>query len=50
MAYDSIAYCRIRLVNKKTTIVAKMTPHIGINSKWEAREYVGYPFLVILLG
>ena len=46
----SIAYRRIRLVNKKTAIVAKMTPHIGINSKREAGEYVRYPFLVILLG
>jgi len=46
----SIAYRRIRLINKKTAIVAKMTPHVGINSKWEAGEYVRYPFLVILLG
>jgi len=46
----SIAYRRIRLVNKKTAIVAKMTPHVGINSKREAGEYVRYPFLVILLG
>jgi hypothetical protein len=27
----SIAYCRIRLVNRKTSIVAKMTPHVGIS-------------------
>ena len=46
----SIAYRRIHLVNKKTAIVAKMTPHVGINSKREAGEYVRYPFLVILLG
>ncbi len=46
----SIAYRRIRHVNKKTAIVAKMTPHVGIKSKREAREYVRYPFLVILLG
>jgi len=46
----SIAYRRIRLVNKKTAIVAKMTPHIGIKTKREAGEYVRYPFLVILLG
>ncbi len=26
----SIAYCRIRLVNRKTAIVAKMTLHVGI--------------------
>ncbi len=46
----SIAYCWIRLVNRKTAIVAKMTPLVGINSKGEAGEYVQYPFLVILLG
>ena len=46
----SIAYRRIRLVNKKTAIVANMTLHVGINSKQEAGEYVRYPFLVILLG
>jgi hypothetical protein len=46
----SIAYHRICLVNRKTVIVAKMTPHLGINSKREAGEYVRYPFLVILLG
>jgi hypothetical protein len=27
----SIAYRRIRLVNRKTAIVAKMTPHVGIS-------------------
>ena len=46
---QSISYCWIRLVNRKTAIVAKMNPHIGINLKWEAGEYVLYPFLVILL-
>jgi hypothetical protein len=46
----SIAYCRIHLVNRKTAIVAKMTPCVGINSKREVGEYVQYPFLVILLG
>ena len=46
----SIAYRRICLVNRKTAIVAKMTLHVGISSKQEAGEYVGYPFLVILLG
>jgi hypothetical protein len=46
----SMAYCRICLVNKKTAIVAKTTPHVGINSKQEAGEYVRYPFLVVLLG
>jgi len=46
----SIAYCRIRLVNKKTAGIANITPHVGINSKQEAGEYVRYPFLVILLG
>jgi hypothetical protein len=29
----SIAYCRIRLVNRKTAIVAKMTPRVGISCK-----------------
>jgi hypothetical protein len=29
----SIAYRRIRLVNRKTSIVAKMTPHVGISSE-----------------
>jgi hypothetical protein len=28
---QSIAYCWIRLVNRKTAIVAKMTPHVGIS-------------------
>ncbi len=46
----SIVYCRIHLVNRKTAISAKMTPHAGINSKREVREYVRYPFLVLLLG
>jgi len=46
----SIAYRRIRPVNKKTAIVANMTLQVGINSKQEAGEYVRYPFLVILLG
>jgi len=36
----SIAYRRIRLVNKKTAIVANMTLYVGINSKQEAGEYV----------
>ena len=34
----------------RISIVAKMTPNVGINSKREAGEYVRYPFLVILLG
>ena len=46
----SIAYHRIHLVNRKTAIVAKMTLHVGIRSKRETGEYVGYPFLVIVLG
>ena len=46
----SIAYCRICLVNRKTANVAKMTLYVGTSSKQEAGEYVGYPFLVILLG
>ena len=46
----SNAYRRNRLVNRKTAIVAKMTRHVRIGSKWEAGEYAGYPFLVILLG
>ena len=29
----SIAYRRICLVNRKTAIVAKMTPHVGISSE-----------------
>ncbi len=29
----SIAYPRIRLVNRKTAIIAKMTPHVGISSE-----------------
>jgi hypothetical protein len=36
----SIAYCQICLVNRKTAIVAKITPHVGINLKREAGEYV----------
>jgi hypothetical protein len=47
---QSIAYRQIFLVSRKTDIVAKMTLHVGISLKREAGEYVGYPFLVILLG
>jgi hypothetical protein len=47
---QSIAYHRICLVNRKTAIITKMTLNIGISSKLEAGEYVGYPFLVILLS
>ena len=46
----SIAHCWIRLVNRKTAIVAKMTLHVGIKSKREVGDYVRYTFLVILLG
>jgi hypothetical protein len=46
----SIPYLRIRLVNRKTAIVANMTLNVGISSKREVGEYVRYPFLVILLG
>jgi hypothetical protein len=37
---QSIAYCQIRLVNRKTATVAKMTLHVGISSKLEAGEYM----------
>ncbi len=47
---QSIAYRRICLVNRKTAIVVKMTPPVGIETKREAGEYVQYPFLVILVG
>jgi hypothetical protein len=43
----SIAYHRIRLVNRKTAMFAKMTLKVGISEKWENRSYVGSGFLVI---
>jgi hypothetical protein len=46
----SIAYRCNRLVNRKTAIVVKMTPYVGISLEREAGESVQYPFLVILLG
>ncbi len=33
----SIVYPRIRLVNRKTDIVANMTLHVGIEEKWEVQ-------------
>ena len=34
----SITYHRIRLVNRKTDIVATMTLHIGKEEKWEVKR------------
>ncbi len=43
----SIAYHWIRLVNRKTAMIAKMTLKVGISEKWENHVYVGSGFLVI---
>ncbi len=42
---QSIAYRRIRLLNRKTTMLFKQPTNVGLRSNWEHQSYVGVNFL-----